>query len=224
MTAPTVEVWHKLLQEREETRHLAIPLLRFVTGSAASMVRETTINRSSKYYVFDVSEVPDELREFVTYWATGFCTDMAQESILTEDVIIIDETWILIGARSTPEIAGRVLELAKTVRGYNAILITASQDLQDYLSLDGGRFGRGIINASRIKMIMQLEESEARLVGEILNLSENEITQITRNRRGEALLSIGNSRISLAVHASQREYDAITTASADILARREQEQ
>jgi hypothetical protein len=218
---PTFADWYDILSVSPETKHLAIPLLRFVTGSAASMVKQTNIDRDSKYYVFDVSEVSDELREFVTFWASSFCTDMAQESILTEDVLIIDESWILVGATSTPEIAGRVLELAKTIRGYNGILITASQDLSDYLSLDDGRYGKGIINASRIKLIMQLEENEAKLVGEILNLSENEITQITRSRRGEALLSIGSSRISMSIHASEKEYGAITTAKTDILARRE---
>jgi len=145
---------------------------------------------------------------------------MAQESVLTEDAVIIDEAWLLVGATSTPEIAGRVLELAKTIRAYNAILITASQDIADYLSLEGGRYGKGIINASRIKIIMQVEENEANLVKEILNLSDNEVTQITRNRRGEALLSIGNSRISLRIHASEREFNAITTATADLLAQR----
>ena len=217
---PIVSDWFNTLQNKEETKHLAIPLLRFVTGSAASMVKHTNINRNAKYYVFDVSEVPDELREFITYWSTEFCTDMAQESVLTEDAVIIDEAWLLVGATSTPEIAGRVLELAKTIRAYNAILITASQDIADYLSLEGGRYGKGMINASRIKIIMQVEENEANLVKEILNLSDNEVTQITRNRRGEALLSIGNSRINLRIHASEREFNAITTATADLLAQR----
>ena len=216
---PTFADWYAELDGNADTKHLAIVLLRFVSGSAASMVRATTIPRDARYYVFDVSAVSDDLCEFVTFWATEFCTDMVQESILTEDVLIIDESWLLVGANSTPEIAGRVLELAKTIRGYNGMLITASQDLSDYLSLDDGRFGKGIINASRIKMIMQLEENEARLVGEILNLSESEIAQITRNRRGEALLSIGGSRISMMIHASAMEYAAITTAKADIAGR-----
>jgi len=157
----------------------------------------------------------------VTFWATSFCTDMAQESILTEDVLIIDESWILVGAASTPEIAGMVLELAKTIRGYNGILISASQDLADYLSLEDGRYGKGIINASRIKIVMQLEENEACLVKEILNLSDSELTQITRSKRGEALLSIGNSRISLSISPSSKEYYAISTAKSDIVGRRE---
>ncbi|MCL2201764.1 MAG: hypothetical protein FWB75_07340 [Oscillospiraceae bacterium] len=218
---PTIVDWHDTLKSQEETKHLAIPLLRFVSGSAASMVRKSNIKRDAKYYVLNVSESPEELREFVTFWATQFCTDMAQESILTEDVLIIDESWILVGATSTPEIAGRVLELAKTIRGYNGILISASQDLADFLSLDDGHYGKGVINACRLKIIMQLEELEARLVKDILSLSDNEAAQITRNRRGEALLSIGNSRISLAVYFSAKEYDAITTASADIAERRE---
>ena len=183
-------------------------------------MRQSNIPRDAKYYVFNVSEAPDELREFVTFWSTQFCCDMAQDSILTEDVLIIDESWILVGAASTPEIAGRVLELAKTIRGYNGILISASQDLADFLSLDDGRYGKGVINACRIKMIMQLEEIEAQLVKGILNLSDNEVTQITRNRRGEALLSIGNSRISLSIHSSAKEYAAISTAAADITASR----
>ena len=216
---PIFADWYDELNGNPDTKHLAIALLRLVSGSAASMVRATTIRRDAQYYVFDVSAVPEELREFVTFWAAEFCKDMVQESILTEDVMIIDESWILVGATSTPEIAGRVLELAKTIRGYNGMLITASQDLSDYLSLDDGRFGKGIINASRIKMIMQLEENEAQLVGEILKLSESEIAQITRNRRGEALLSIGSSRISMSIHASAMEYDAITTAKADIVRR-----
>lgn len=217
---PTLADWHGTLQGKEETRHLAIPLLRFVTGSAAGMVRKSNIRRDAKYYVLNVSESPEELREFVTFWAAQFCADMAQESVLTEDVLVIDESWILVGATSTPEIAGRVLELAKTIRGYNGILISASQDLADFLSLDGGHYGKGVINACRIKVIMQLEEIEARLVKDILNLSDSEATQITRNRRGEALLSIGNSRISLSLHFSAKEYDAITTAPADLKARR----
>ena len=221
---PVIVDWYNTLQSKEETKHLAVPLLRFVTGSAASMVKQTNINRDAKYYVFDVSEVSDEIRAYITFWATQFCTDMAQESILTEDVLVIDEAWTLVGATSTPEIAGRVLELAKTIRGYNAILLIASQDSADFLSLEDGRFGKGIINASRIKIIMQLEEIEARLVGEILNLAEFEVGKITQNRQGEALLSIGNSRIRLAIHASQKEFDAITTAAKDLVAQKEHKQ
>ena len=66
---------------------------------------------------------------------------------------------------------------------------------------------------------MQMEEQEARLIQDKLNLSENEVRQITRFRRGEGLLCIGYNHVPIAFHASQQEYDAITTSPTDLRAR-----
>jgi len=68
-----------------------------------------------------------------------------------------------------------------------------------------------------------MEEQEAQLIQNILNLSEDEVRQITCFRRGEGLLCIGYNHVPIAFHASQREYNAITTSPTD-LHRREQEE
>ena len=78
--------------------------------------------------------------------------------------------------------------------------------MQDLFSLDNGKYGKGILDSSRIKIVMQMEEQEARLVQNVLNLSEEEVRQITRFRRGEGLLCIGYN-------------DAITTSPTDLLNR-----
>lgn len=57
--------------------------------------------------------------------------------------------------------------------------------MQDLFGLEGGSYGKGILDASRIKLVMQMEEQEARLIQDKLNLSEDEVRQITRFRRGE---------------------------------------
>ena len=44
-------------------------------------------------------------------------------------VVILDEVWSLIGAGSNAQAAEFVLELFKTVRGYGASAIAASQEL-----------------------------------------------------------------------------------------------
>ena len=59
---------------------------------------------------------------------------------------------------------------------------------------------------------MQMEEQEARLIQGVLNLSEEEVRQITRFRRGEGLLCIGYNHVPIAFYATQKEYDAITTS------------
>ena len=51
---------------------------------------------------------------------------------------------------------------------------------------------------------MQMEEQEARLIQGVLNLSEDEVRQITRFRRGEGLLCIGYNHVPIAFHATRQ--------------------
>ena len=88
------------------------------------------------------------------------------------------------------------------------------------VSLEGGKYGKGILDSSRIKFVMQMEEQEARLIQQILNLSEEEVRQITRFRRGEGLLCIGYNHVPVAFHVTEKEYDAITTSPTDRQARK----
>ena len=77
-------------------------------------------------------------------------------------------------------------------------------------------YGKGILDASRIKLVMQMEEQEARLIQDKLNLSEDEVRQITRFRRGEGLLCIGYNHVPVAFHTTPKEYEAITTSPTDL--------
>ena len=130
--------------------------------------------------------------------------------------MIADELWALVGAGSNPLVANFIVEMVKTIRGLGGIAVTSTQGMQDLFSLDGGKYGKGILDSSRIKLIMQMEEQEARLIQGVLNLSEDEVRKITRFRRGEGLLCIGYNHVPIAFHASKREYDAITTSSTDL--------
>lgn len=47
--------------------------------------------------------------------------------------------------------------------------------------------------------------------------------QITRFRRGEGLLCIGYNHVPIAFHASQQEYDIITTSPTDLHRRAKEE-
>ena len=106
---------------------------------------------------------------------------------------------------------GCVQEMVKTIRGLGGIAATSTQGMQDLFGLDGGKYGKGILDSSRIKLVMQMEEQEARLIQGVLNLSEDEVRQITRFRRGEGLLCVGYNHVPVQFHATEKEYDAITT-------------
>ena len=220
-TMPIIPDWYDVLQSKEETKHLAVVLARYVTGSAASMGQRNDLDLNNKYIVLDTSGMPDDLLLPGIFWATDVANDLIMDAGSQLSALIADELWSLVGANSNPLAAGFVQEMVKTIRGLGGIAITSTQGMQDLFSLENGKYGKGILDSSRIKLVMQMEEQEARLIQGVLNLSEDEVRQITRFRRGEGLLCVGYNHVPIAFHATRREYDAITTSSTDLRMRRD---
>ena len=74
--------------------------------------------------------------------------------------LIADELWSLVGANSNPLAAGFVQEMVKTIRGLGGIAVTSTQGMQDLFGLDGGKYGKGILDSSRIKLVNDLSSQK----------------------------------------------------------------
>jgi predicted DNA-binding protein (UPF0251 family) len=129
---------------------------------------------------------------------------------------MLDELWCLIGASSNPLAADYVLEIFKIIRGYGGSAICATPELSDFFALENGKYGKAIINNSRTKIVLPLEEDEAMRVKDVLGLSDEETMQIIRNKRGEGLLCAGHNRISVAFQSTRAEYQTVTTQRSDL--------
>lgn len=199
-TMPILSDWYEILYQEQDTRHLAVVLSRYVTGSAAAMAGRNDIELNNKYIVLDLSGMPDDMIADGTFWATSIAYDLIMNCEDELSALLADELWSLVGATANPQAAGFVLEMVKTIRGLGGIAVTSTQGMQDLFSLEGGSYGKGILDSSRIKLVMQMEEQEARLIQDKLNLSEDEVRQITRFRRGEGLLCIGYRGLHYPVH------------------------
>ena len=219
---PILPDWYEVLAQNPDTKHLAVVLARYVTGSASAMGRRNHIDLDNKYIVLDTSGMPDDLLLPGIFWATDIAGDLIMDAGSDLSALIADELWSLVGANSNPLAAGFVQEMVKTIRGLGGIAITSTQGMQDLFGLDGGKYGKGILDSSRIKLVMQMEEQEARLIHGVLNLSEDEVRQITRFRRGEGLLCIGYNHVPVQFHATEKEYDAITTSPTDLRTKRKE--
>ena len=215
-TMPIISDWYDVLSQNPDTRYLSVVLSRYVTGSAAAMASRNNIDLDNKYIVLDLSGMPDDMIADGTFWATSIAYDLIMSCESDLSALLADELWSLVGATANPQAAGFVLEMVKTIRGLGGIAVTSTQGMQDLFGLDGGSYGKGILDASRIKLIMQMEEQEARLIQDKLNLSEDEVRQITRFRRGEGLLCIGYNHVPVAFHTTPKEYEAITTSPTDL--------
>lgn len=211
---PVLGDLYAILKKYTQTKRMAVILNRLVNGSASTFNQQTNVSLDNRYTVLDISSLAGDLLTVGMFVALDFVWDRAKEDRTEEKAIFIDECWQLLsgaGAAGTRLAGDFVLEIFKTIRGYGGSAICASQDLNDFFNLDEGRFGKGIINNSKTKIILNMEEDEARRVQNALHLSDAEVMEVTHFERGSGLISTNNNNIMVEFKASPLEKDLITT-------------
>jgi len=221
---PTLGDLHTLLAERDETKRLGNIINRLVHGSAATFNQQTNVNLDNKYIVLDISDLTGDLLTVGMFVALDYVWDKAKEDRTKEKAIFVDETWKLIGASSNRMAAEFVLEIFKIIRGYGGSAIAATQDLNDFFALEDGKYGKGIINNCKTKIVLNLEDDEADRVQDILGLSESERQAITHFQRGQAMISANKNNVAIQVKPSGKEKELITTDRAELKAIAEKKQ
>ena len=210
-TMPVLGDLYEVLKESSDTKRLANIINRLVNGSARTFNQQTNVSLDNKYTVLDISELTGDLLTVGMFVALDFVWDKAKENRTEEKAIFIDECWQLIGANSNRLAAEFVLEIFKIIRGYGGSAICATQDINDFFALEDGKYGKGIINNAKTKILLNLEEEEARRVQSILHLSEAEVMEITHFERGSGLISTNNNNVTVEIKCSQLEKELITT-------------
>ena len=227
---PVLGDLYEILRAAPETTRMAHILNRLVNGSASTFNKQTNVRLDNKYTVLDISSLTGDLLTVGMFVALDFVWDRAKADRTEEKAIFIDECWQLLsgaGATGTRLAGDFVLEIFKTIRGFGGSAICASQDLNDFFNLDEGRFGKGIINNSKTKIILNLEDDEAERVQDTLHLSDAETMEVTHFERGSGLISTNNNNIMVEFKASPLEKDLITTDRRELrelLKRKRQEQ
>ena len=227
---PVLGDLYEILKAAPETTRMAHILNRLVNGSASTFNKATNVRLDNKYTVLDISSLTGDLLTVGMFVVLDFVWDRAKAARTEEKAIFIDECWQLLsgaGATGTRLAGDFVLEIFKTIRGYGGSAVCASQDLNDFFNLDEGRFGKGIINNSKTKIILNLEDDEAERVQETLHLSDAETMEVTHFERGNGLISTNNNNIMVEFKASPLEKDLITTDRRElreILERKRREQ
>ncbi len=210
-TMPVLGDLYEVLKKSAETKRLANIINRLVHGSARTFNQQTNVSLDNKYTVLDISELTGDLLTVGMFVALDYVWDKAKENRTEEKAIFIDECWQLIGANSNRLAAEFVLEIFKIIRGYGGSAICATQDINDFFALEDGKYGKGIINNAKTKILLNLEDEEAQRVQSILHLSEAEVMEITHFERGSGLISTNNNNVTVEIKCSQMEKELITT-------------
>jgi type IV secretory pathway VirB4 component len=162
------------------------------------------------YTVVDISELGDDLLAVGMFIATTFSNQIINANRTKTKAIIFDEAWRVLNSKIDKggEIVKHVQQIAKIIRGLAGAAIFATQDLNDLLENEQAA---SIVTQCDSKMIMGLKESEARLARKTLGLSADEEKMITRFKKGNGVLVVGNDHIKIKVVASNKEAKLIST-------------
>ena len=214
---PTLEDVYSEMQKTAQLKEHAVMLKSYVSGSLSYFNGRTNVDLNNNYIVADISKVNGDSMALAMFMVLDLFWDRIKEDPTVRKTLVLDEVWRLIGAGGNALTATYVLEIYKTIRGYGGAGIAATQDIRDFFTLEEGKYGRGIINSSNIKLLMQTELLESVELNRVLQLSAEERRRITQCQKGEGLLIAGSNRVALHVSASRVEHDLITTDRKDLV-------
>lgn len=169
-TMPILSDWYEILYQEQDTRHLAVVLSRYVTGSAAAMAGRNDIELNNKYIVLDLSGMPDDMIADGTFWATSIAYDLIMNCEDELSALLADELWSLVGAMSVRDMdVLRLLCWCQNVRPDDLSSISTETERENLITL-------GLIKRHQRSDTLLLTNSgraflQAALEGDVPNLT-----------------------------------------------------
>ncbi len=206
---PTLEDLYNLLGEDKKTKKFKIKLIPFVKGSMKFFNNITNVKLNNELIIADIYDLGEENLKYGMYLFTDIFWDKIKENRNEKKAIYLDEIWRLIGVTSNKEVASFIYKIFKTIRKYGGSGVAITQDISDIFSLDGGTYGKSILNNSSIKTFFALEEENIKILSEYANLSEKEKIEIKSLKRGECLMFVGDDHILTKIESSDLEKEIL---------------
>lgn len=215
-TMPTLADLHKQMESDPHMERVRNIMSRYVTGSAQNFSQPTNVSLENDYTVIDVSALNKKMMPIGMFIALDFMWDKIKENRTKSKRLFIDEIWHLMGAGAPVISAEFVQEIFKTIRGFGGGAVAVTQELQDFFALNGGIYGKAILNACTLGMIMKLEITELKMVREHLELEQHEADTVQGFEKGQALIIGAGNSVAVKIIASSTEHDLITTSAEDL--------
>lgn len=210
---PVISDLRQELAANPPTRRLANIVAILTSGSGSSFDGQTNVSLDNDFTVLGLEHLSGDMLPMGIYMAMDFLWSKIKEDRTRKKALFIDEWWKL---AYNPVAAAYSLEIAKVIRAYGGSMVIATQQMKDILAIDDGKFGAGVLNNCKIKILMQMENDDAEAVRKIMNLTSAEAAGIAKFRKGEGLLAAGTNDMSIRFVASDSEYDLITTDRSDL--------
>lgn len=204
---PIIGNWYKRMKEDYELSVFADLLEPFVNGNLSNFNTRNSMDLSNHMIVFNVSKdaIGKNLLPGIMYIAFDTLSSLIKSDRNHYHSLFWDEAWLML----YDEIIGEYMEeQIRILRGYGGSVITASQQLGEFI---GNKYGRAIMANSSIKILMKMEEDEIKLVSQHISLDEADKQYLLNAKSGDMLIICNGSKTKCHFSLSLDELIAYNT-------------
>jgi conjugal transfer ATP-binding protein TraC len=180
-------------------------LEKYITGSLSQVFNHhTDIDINNRLIVFDIKDLTDSMRPLMMLVIANFVSNLVKNKP-QKRLLVIDEAWLLLEEQDSAKfISGLVRRARKYYLGVSII----TQAANDFLS---NEYGKAIASQSAIRILMRQDTTTIKNVVSEFNLSEFEHNYLLNSDRGECLVIVEQTHVSVKIIASNFEHPLITT-------------
>ena len=208
---PLLSDFELVLSGMEGAEGLVQKLSKYTRGSWAGFInRPTNVDINSKFVVFSIRDMEDDLKPVAMYIITHYIWTAVRRE-LKKRLLVIDEAWWMMKSEDT---ASFLFSMAKRGRKYFLGLATITQDVDDFLR---SPYGLPIVTNSSIQILLKQSPSTVDNLQKIFNLTDEEKFLLLESDVGEGLFFVGQKHVAMKVIASYTEDQIITSDPSQLL-------
>ncbi len=180
----------------------------YIDGPYASMFNgQTNWDFNAKVTVLDIHELSDDIKKPLM---DLLLKDIWEEHKIDRDEkkgLYVDEAWLL-ADENNPQTMIFLREIAKRIRKYGGFLTTATQNVDDFLTI--GKYGSAIFKNAHFKTFMRLDEKDVDELRKFMSFSEKELKILGMKKgEGRCIHMASSKRIEMQTKASPDELKII---------------
>ena len=208
---PLLSDFELVLAGMEGADSLVQRLSKYTKGTWAGFInRPSNIDISSKFSVFSLRDMEDELKPVAMYIVTHYIWNTIRKT-KKKRLLVIDEAWWMMKSEDT---ASFLFGLAKRCRKYFLGLATITQDVDDFLR---SPYGLPILTNSSMQILLKQSPTVIDHIQQTFNLTDEEKYLLLESDVGEGIFFVGLKHVAIQIRASYTEDQIITTNPAQVM-------
>jgi conjugal transfer ATP-binding protein TraC len=208
---PLLSDFELVLAGMEGADSLVQRLSKYTKGTWAGFInRPSNVDINSKFVVFSLRDMEDELKPVAMYIVTHYIWNTIRK-IKKKRLMVVDEAWWMMKSEDT---ASFLFGIAKRCRKYYLGLATITQDVDDFLK---SPYGMPILTNSSMQILLKQSPTVIDHIQQTFNLTDEEKYLLLESDVGEGMFFVGLKHVAIQIRASYTEDQIITTNPAQLM-------